>query len=55
MASREFQAAIFKKILGLDKTLQANGRIEVAVVYGDVARRMRSSEHSTVSGYPRFP
>ena len=29
------QAAIFKKILGFDKTLQAKGRIEVAVVYGD--------------------
>ena len=33
------QAAIFKKILGFDKTLQAKGRIEVAVVYGDVAAK----------------
>ena len=31
------QAAIFKKILGFDKTLQSKDRIEVAVVYGDVA------------------
>ncbi len=31
------QAAIFKKILGFDKTLQSKGKIEVAVVYGDVA------------------
>ncbi len=29
------QGAIFKKILGFDKTLQAKGRIEVAVIYGD--------------------
>ncbi len=29
------QAAIFKKVFGFDKTLQATGRIEVAVVYGD--------------------
>ena len=33
------QAAIFKKILGFDKTLQAKGRIEVAVVYGDEAAK----------------
>ena len=33
------QAAIFKKILGFDKTLQAKGRIEVAVVYGDAAAK----------------
>jgi hypothetical protein len=33
------QAAIFKKVLGFDKTLQARGRIEVAVVYGDVAAK----------------
>jgi hypothetical protein len=29
------QAAIFKKIFGFDKTLQAKGKIEVAIVYGD--------------------
>lgn len=33
------QSAIFKKIFGFDKTLQEKGRIEVAVVYGDVASR----------------
>ncbi len=31
------QAAIFKKILGFDKTLQLKGKIEVAMVYGDAS------------------
>jgi hypothetical protein len=33
------QTAIFKKIFGFDKTLQDKGRIEVAVIYGDVAAK----------------
>jgi hypothetical protein len=33
------QSAIFKKIFGFDKTLQEKGRIEVAVVYGDIAAK----------------
>jgi len=33
------QAAIFKKMLGFDKTLQSRGPIEVVVVYGDVAAK----------------
>jgi hypothetical protein len=49
------QVAIFKKILGFDKTLQEKGRIEVAVVYGDVATKDAIIEAFKDVGISAFP
>jgi hypothetical protein len=49
------QAAIFNKILGFDKTLQTKGRIEVAVVYGDVAAKDAIIDAFKDLGISAFP